>query len=431
MRLESPRSPRRTKGVAIVVALAVLVAGASVAVYRWGQIGSGPSPSPSTNVGNGVTFNASFQAVGLSIDSLPGGPWSLVSVSGVASTVPLAAQPMVDYEANYSLNETAQVCGALPGVTAWNMTLLPTFTGAPDSGAAPFWSLVFKNGSGSTAFATDIEGSVRVYPPSPSVQECAKVTGLAEASPIDPGIDTSEVADAAFSGAKSSITRVVTPLVEYYVYGAPQQVDVDSAPVWILNIFRCDLAGVSGVQNYTAVGVNSTGAIFAIDAGFLTCTSPEGYSLLPEPSSNSTYGPNASSRSFEIPFQVSFPATPNGTRFYDGWGLQPWMFRVAAQNASHSSLPIATPTCVDWVESVQNCPATPDGWFAVLTTASGTWLDAYPSSPSNDSWVYPNALVVSNDCLVVVVPASWNTTGDTLGVTGVAANAPVGMTSPL
>ena len=428
---EAPPDPSKRRILTIVVVVLIVLAGSGVSAYWLLRPGGGAGSSPTSDLGNGVTFNTSFAAIESEMTGLPGGPWTLTSVSGVASALPIAPDPMVDYEANYSLNRTALFCGSLPGVTVWNMTGAPTFTGAPDSGAAPFWSMAFKNASGSIALATYIENSVRVYPPSPALEECARVSGLSQSDRIAPTIDTSEAAAVAFAKDASSIARVESPFVEYYVFGAPQQVDVDSGPQWILNFFRCDMAGIAGVQNYTAIGVTPNGSVYLVDAGFLTCTSPTGYTLIPGASSVTSFGVNASSTDISIPIQVTFLVGANDTRFFDGWGLQPWMINLTLTNSTSKRIPEATPTCLDWVVSIQDCPASPAGWFAVLTSANGTWLDTFPSSPSSNSWAFPNALVVSHERLVIVVPSSWNLSGDTLSATSSDSKVPVTLVSPL
>jgi hypothetical protein len=68
-----------------------------------------------------------------------------------------------------------------------------------------------------------------------------------------------------------------------------------------------------------------------------------------------------------------------------------------------------------------DCRASGSGWYAVLLSSSGSWLDAYPSSPNGSAWEIPNVSLVSNQYLVVVVPGSWNVTGDIFSMNGTVA----------
>jgi len=210
-----------------------------------------------------------------------------------------------------------------------------------------------------------------------------------------------------------------SPLVEYYVLGNAQALDPDASPLgWIVNFFRCDLEGVSGPQNYSAAGNlrNGDQSAVAVDNGWLTCTNSNYQLAFTSPPENLTR-PGSPTQTLSLPFQVEFPAFPtNSSTFYDGWGLLAWMTQLAVEGSGGVALPTTPPTCQAWVPSIDDCGGSPSGWFAVLLSQNGAWLDSFPSSSNNTTWSVPNVIVSSQDRLLVVLPASWPVQSETLGV---------------
>ena len=424
----APGSPFvRSRGpYAILCAAIVLGAGAGVGVY-WFIASSSPGGGFPYAAGNGVTFDEMYAALSVAANRTQGGPWTLFSISGVASESPLAMVPTLNTTPQQSFNETMRLCGRLPGVTAWNMTLLPVFTGSMASGAAPFWSLLFKNASGSILYATFIEGKVRVYPPSPIVQACAEAAGLTSGGPVHPQFDSSTVGRAAYAESGANFSRSNSPFAVVYALGAPQMWNVDSSDWWIANYQRCGLAYVpAGIQNYTDVLVAGNGERF-VDTGWVSCTAVRNSTGEPTPEHLVFSQPMATkmggSQYVTIPFQVEFKVGPNGTtNYFDGYDLQPWMLTLGLRNHQGQLLPAAPSSCSVWVPSLMNCTSGSDGWFAVLQSAGDQWLDSYSFGPTNASggWAYPNVVIVSHQQIVIVVPPSCNLTGDTLSVSSAA-----------
>jgi hypothetical protein len=65
------------------------------------------------------------------------------------------------------------------------------------------------------------------------------------------------------------------------------------------------------------------------------------------------------------------------------------------------------------VGEVADCVANNSGWFAVILSAGGEWLDSYGSLPGGGAgWSEPNTALVSHQQLVIVVPSGWNLSGD-------------------
>ena len=195
-----------------------MLAGTGITAY-WVLVPEGAGHSSDSNLGNGLTFNQAFGIVNeSSLASRSDGPWQPTSVLGIAGEV--LAAPVPYYLT--SLNLTLRLCGELPGVTVWNSSGVPLFTGSLNSGAAPFWSFVFKSASGSYLYATNLEGAVRVDGPSSTFTNCLEAAGIGSNYTVNPSVDTPSVAQLAYSkGGESSYSKH-HPLVEYTCSAMPR-----------------------------------------------------------------------------------------------------------------------------------------------------------------------------------------------------------------
>ena len=210
--------------------------------------------------------------------------------------------------------------------------------------------------------------------------------------------------------------------------GNAQIAGPDASPFgWIVNYFRCDFVGVSGLQNYTAVGVltSANGSVAFVDNGWITCTLPN-YQLTSDQSRETQRQLSGVLSDLSVPFQVTLPGVlKNNRTFYDGWGLLTWMTQPNLIGSGGQPLPISPAYCESWVPSLSDCPANSSGWFAVLLSQNSAWLDSYPSSTNSSAWAIPNVIVSSQDQLVLVCPSSWNLTADNLTITGTQSAPPV------
>ena len=403
--------------IVITIAIVVVVAGIGVTSLWLLSVNKKVNgPAGLDDPGNGLTFTNAFEPVNATIANLAGGPWQLTSILGIASEVPAAPLP------NYrdSLNQTLRICGQLPGVTIWNSSGVPVFTGSLNSGAAPFWSFIYKNTSQTYIYATNLEGTIRVDGPSSAFASCVQEAGLGSSYIVNPSVDTPNVAQAAYSAAGEVFSINHSPLVEYYVLGSNQLLDPDASPFgWVVNYFRCDLVGVSGLENYTAVGNLSSGrgSGMFVDNGWLTCTLPS-YRVAFGASTGNSTSTFDNTMDVHLPFGVLGPqgALTNNSTLYDGWGLVSWMTHWELVDGTGQSLPVSPATCQSWVATLADCPANSSGWFAVLLSQNGGWLDSYPSATNSSAWAVPNVILSSQDQLVLVCAGSWNLTADALSV---------------
>lgn len=417
-----------------------LVVGITVGLVLAGGLGywafehkGGQSSGVPVVIGNGITFSRAWNPVNASLGSVPGGPWKLTSVIGIAPEAP--EFPVPTFGQYVGLNTTMAICGNLTGVTVWNSSSIPIFTGSLNSGGAPFWSFVLKNSSASFLYVTSILGVDRIYPSTVSTP-CIVAAGGSGWGPLNQSItnDTPLIAGLAYSAGGENFSVRHSPLAEYYVLGGSQLIEPDASPLgWIVNYFRCDIVGVSGRQNYTAVGVLANGNQHAtfIDNGWLNCTYSSYILDFGQPSAITTlFG--SSGQYFIVPFQVVMPPSRTSPGYYyDGWGLQSWMTGLRLNGSGGTGLASTPASCQQWVTNVSECPSNGSGWFAVLLSQDGSWLDSYPSAHNATNWSIPNMLITSHDRLVIVLPSGWSTAGDTLAVASTVSQVGVSGSTPL
>jgi hypothetical protein len=407
-------------GVAIVVVSAAVGVVAYQYVSSRAQSSRAQGPSgPTSSAGNGLTFLQAYDPVNASVQTLPGGPWRVTSIVGVAPETPAAPLPNFPI----SLNQTLRLCQRLPGVTVWNSTGVPVFTGTLNSGAAPFWSFIFKNGAGEYAYATDLNGALQIDPPSATFTSCLKSAGIGSSYFVNVSTNTPDASELAYVSYGENFTAEHAPVVEYYVLGNAQFVDPDASPLgWIVDYFQCDQVNVSGIQDYLAVGnlVNGNVSGTVVDNGWLSCTVPAYMLDFGSPAINQSLS-GSGGQYLSVPFQVVMPPSGEFNGSYDGWGVLAWMTQLGIAASGGVELPASAASCQHWVANVSECGSDASGWFAVLLSQNGEWLDSYPSETNSSAWSIPNVIMSSQDQLVVVAPPSWNLTGDSLDVTGVSS----------
>jgi hypothetical protein len=399
----------------IGVVVGVVLSGSALGVWQPGA-GKHTTPAP-PNPGNGITFDQAWRILNQSVSTAPDGPWTLVDVLGIATQVPEGMDPTF----SSSLNETMTVCQALHGVTIWNGTGIPSFNGSLNAGAAPFWSFILQNSTDSYLYSTVLLGVGHVFPVANSTA-CVRETGLGtypeEFTPLGSANlrwTSTRVAERAYNAYGQAYARLHSPMSEYYVLGPAQLVDLDTGPGWGVDYFRCGLTGVWGIQNLSVYLQTPAGVSYA-DIGWLGCT-VDSYNLSMSVPQNVT--PNGAQGSYlGIPFQATFYLPVPKVIYYDADGLQAWMLRL---NVSQGGVPLQpdTPGCLQWVPALQDCGSNSSGWYAVLLSATGQWLDSYPSLLDHFSWTVPAVPVTSQDQLVIVGPSGSSFSSEKLSVSGV------------
>jgi len=422
--------------VVLAVAVVLLLTLAAVA-FRSANIAS-PTPPPQPPKSDGPTLYQAIASVNRSLENLTGGPWALFSIYGIAAQGPYSP----NVESYPSENRTVNACQAqFNGLSLWNGTI-PVFNGSLYSGTAPFWQFGFySNASKEVLLATDVLGAVRVYPPFSPIQvsrSCYPWYDLGnpedwvqELSPFLP--NSPAVAQSALNAISQDWFNQNSPITEIFTTGPGVFDGLGDLGGGAGVIFeRCGLSDVTGIQPLVLWGesLQGTDGSYSIEttncallnhpyfAGYGT------YDLISVPPNETTFSKTAQ---FQASFQVAMVEHNNSApTVYDGWGLANWMTSMNLTTSSGQRLPLGTSTCDTWVASVADCFANSSGWFTVVLSASGEWINSYGALANGTAgWSEPVTALVSHQQLVIVCPDSWNITGDVLNVTSTVPTSTV------
>jgi len=425
----APGMPARRAVLVVAVAVAMTIAGGLGTLLVLEQQKGGSSPAV---VNDGPTFYQALGKLNASVHATPGGPWTLYTVYGVATPVPFSPSALGWFEQNRTVNS----CGALfNGLTLWNGSI-PLFNGTLNSGTAPFWQFFyFSNASQSILIATDVLGQTRVFPPAPMSNLCFAGSSLnydplGWARVFDPFPADSPTLSSSAVNALGAGWFVSNPSVyEAYRFGNNYWGSGNPAGL-VIDFERCGEVGRAGVQPKASVGVSSTGKFVTSFVGAEGCGNLESFGSpdvffsyelgIASPTSLTTGG----STYITIPFQALL-TNSSGTIGTDASGIVSWMVRLNLTSGTGAALPGAGSSCEEWVPTTSDCVANSTGWFAILQSPSGAWLDSYGASEMGMNWSVPDVSLVSDQQLVVVVPSSWNLTGDLLSVTSTTSNATI------
>lgn len=412
----------------IVAVICVVVAAAGIGAWLlvW-ERGSGQgAPVPR---GDGPTLHEVLASVNGSVANESGGPWTLFSVYGIAAQTPFNPNLIGYARTNLTVNSCS---AAFNGLTLWNGTI-PLFNGTLDSGTAPFWQLgYFSNSSQEILLVTDVLGRTHLYLPIAYPSSCmpwydfpGNVANWTSAAAI-PMVDSSVAARAAWNAPLQGPRTVGNwvsesgPTTEIMTFGPGVFMGFgDVASAYGVYFDRCGEVGVTGVQPLILVGIGGSGQWAGTSNLTHNCaliySGQDGYDseydLLFSPPSITSGG---STTLVTAGFQVAI-ASPNGTlgKFYDEVGLANWMTSWNVTSPSGQYQPLATPSCRAWVPTTADCNSNVSGWYVVITSASGEWVNSYGlTSNGTPGWSIPVTALVSHQQLVVVCPSSWNVSGD-------------------
>ncbi len=415
-----PRGLLRPLSVVLVAALVVV---GGVGLYEFLGARTPDHQPAATPVADGPTLLQALSMVQPNVTLVPGGPWSLFSAYGIASSAPFSPNVV----SNMNQNRTVNNCGHLfDGLTMWNGSL-PVFNGTFDSGTAPFWQLAFySSATEQVLLATVVNGTSKIYLPTGLFGACMPWPNFSSRpdfwTSVFPllGVDSSVAARAAWNAVGPTAQKTPEPIAEIIQIG-PGVLNVlgDAIDAYQINFLRCGQAGIAGGDRPLQVaGVNPlNGSHFFSFVGTMNCalqfgdTPSDGlYRLLFTPAE--LVGDSLTSWA-TTSFQVAF-ASPNGTlsSFRDGWGLANWMTSLNLTTSTGHPLPLASSTCAAWVRAVADCHAASSGWYAVLLSSYGDWIDSYGDiANGRGGWSRSVDAMVSNQQLVIVAPATWNLTG--------------------
>lgn len=427
----------RARVLSIFIIVVVVVA--SIGLGSWLFFDRGSGSSATGPIGDGPTLYQAIARVNQSLDNVSGGPWALFSIYGIAAQMPYSP----NVESYPSENRTVNDCQAqFNGLTLWNGTI-PTFNGTPDSGTAPFWQFgYYSNVSQQILVVTNVLDSVHVFPPMPVNGSCQPWYDLGnpedwvqELSPFLP--DSSVAAQSALHAISQEINQSwfghVSPMVEIFTTG-PGIFDLlgDLGGGAGVIFERCGLAGVTGLQPVLQWGESLQGKNGSLSNGTTNCALLNhpyfaGYGTydLEAALANETtfFGTDQFRASFQVAMVSHNSSVPTN---YDGWGLANWMTSWNVTTHSGESLPLGSSTCWSWVSTTAECSANTSGWFVVMVSATGAWVNSFGALAAGGAgWSEPVTAVVSNQQLLIVLPSSWTITGDQASVTSTVSSSSV------
>lgn len=439
------RTGRRLVALAIVVV--VVVAGTLGGWYLIQQSRRAPT-SPSVR-GDGLNFYQALGNLNSSVANESGGPWQLYSVVGIASQVYYSPN-VINY---YTLNASAvpNSCqAALSRLTMFNGTL-PTFNGTFNSGTAPFWQFAFySNVTKEILVGTDVLGAAQLSPPFPLTNACvlawyefvdhpSQWLGQIYSNSSLP-VNSPEAAQVAWTNLGTGFAdRWIagnSPLTEMYLLGPAMLERTSPAPPggnWYIDFLGCGSAGYSGVRGISYAGVTREGQYAGDFNGTVNCAlmssgnPPGSLNFDYEVSfSSPSLAANITTQRVAAPYQVDATYSNGSMAFTDVWGLANWMTSWNLSTSSGSRLASAPTGCDSWVPSITDCSANASGWYAVIASASGEWINSYGALANGTmGWSEPVTALVSHQQLVIVAPSWWNVSGYRLTVTSTVSTSTV------
>jgi hypothetical protein len=432
----SVRSSQRRRGRAVVVFVTAAIVLAISGVVWYVVVDTQPVPRAAPAVtDDGPTFAQAYVAVNESVGAIPSGPWTLSQAFGIASPLPSSPSSW-GWPGTYPQTMTA--CGeAFNGITIWNGTL-PLFTGTYNSGTAPFWQLVFfSNQSEQLLVATVLQDRVTVFPAIGLTSPCATYSrlgyqpwnGAKQISEGDFPPDTPAIASSAWNTvAQGWVQNQTIEPTEMYQFG-DLPFGSGGVPSTQLQFFACGTLGGVGATPGLSVftSPNDPSSVSSWSNYTLGCTpTADNWTAVPVHAQF-----NNSSQVFDggASYYVQEEALLTGDNSSDltdqTLGITTWMMNLTLTNSTGGMLGPGSNECSNWTRQYSDCRPDVSGWYAVLLSAGGQWLDSYGLGAHESSWALPVVPIVSGQYLVLVVPDTWSLTNATLAVSSTTSGLPL------
>ncbi len=347
----------------------------------------------------GYTFDQAASRALSQAANTSDGPWRLISAAGVVTNQPLMPE-VVTYP--------AVACQDLTGPTVWNGSGIPVWTGSMAAGIAPFWEFLFVNYSNAILPVQTVNESVVLGPPVPLNTPCGEalyhLDGTNPPSNL-PAIvapfDSSVAGSIAWNYEGRQFTGQQPQVAEYFGLGPTVLSGLPWGPGWGVKYGACGLKGFTGDLPEASAGITSPSGPPSFQTnGTGTCTFTS-YTV--------SFGPASRSSAPESGVFVSLPITVNSPYVNNSLAIESlaaWIIALGLTNATGASQALSTVSCLSGIIGPTSCRATGLGWFAALASDTGYWLDLFDSGATTPTWLHPNVDVLTNDTLVVYLPAS-------------------------
>lgn len=366
-------------------------------------------------------LSTGLQALGLVESTLPdqtNQTWTLFSTIGIASAVPFTPWIIGGYGTNATNSSwsTLWACNELPLPSVWNASALPARTGNLSDGRAPFWQFMFVSGSGSGglvfAIGSYTSGLVRVVGPLTQTDSCIEELGMGAGSSYPPEALPDLATNVAGPLAYKVVHRLDPQYASYSVIWtsgwALMANDGWGSAVysfgagWDADFYECDQEGVvppasSIIAWHISIGLqNGTPTASAALGVEFNCTLPS-YVLTAAEGGISDQG-----AAHLASVDLNVTGLMRGAYAPETQGLAAWM--VDPEIFGSGGLPegVSPDSCLQWVASPSACDAPASGWYAVLVSPSGSWLDSYGLIGGSPGWADPGVPIVTGETLEVL-----------------------------
>lgn len=419
---------RWSRGKLLAVVAVIVVCVASIGVGGWVYLNRFPSGA---TVRSGTTTGlAALAMVEIGLPDPAGQSWTLFSDIGIASPTPFTPW-VLGGDPNSSANQLATIwaCGSLPLATVWNVSGLSSQLGNVSDGYAPFWQFMFVNqsSSGQLTFAIGSysQGRVEVVGPLAQTSGCIEDLGLGPGIPMlgasRPNLETDVGGPLAYANAAWEFGPDFKPYALLWLDGLPMIANTGSDSfystggiAWQASYYNCGLAGgvppPDTVNSYhvSVWSQDGTPMVSGPVSVAFNCTLPK-YELAGVLQQVSG-GQDAASP--QVGITVSGPFGEGIQTNVQGLGA--WMMDPSLADRNQTSLAPTLDLCPTWVSDLASCPPPSGGWYAVLLSPSGQWLDSYGVVNGTPAWAAPNVPVLTNETFAILASTATNLTGATL-----------------
>ena len=399
--------------------MVVIVTLVALGVVSWSLVATFGSPLgsiPTALPPSGLTFSQPGVLSNSTAASASGEPWTLISGQGiVVASAPASVQPLSDPDTAY--------CQALPGPNVWNTSGIPVSSVPLDSGRAPFWAMTYLNTTnyGLQVILVQQGNSITVNtvgPLSPS-SPCGRVLqagfGVNQPQVWPPNeaweYDSSTASELAWQWIGQSFASQNPTLELLYSFGnTPFAIAGDNAG-WNLVYDSCPFEHSTWIHPAASANVLGHGPSFHVTGNYT-------YGCWPY-RNNITFGTWQSSPD-DLGGRLFASSLVSGVN----WGLIAWMTQLWVNSSAGAPEPLVGVACNSSDMGPQTCSPLGSGWFAVLRSTSGGWLDVYSSVNGTGTWQVPNVTIYTNDSLAVYIPTGLTPSNLqlTLGETEPAVN---------
>jgi hypothetical protein len=241
-------SPRRTRSrAAVYAAIVIVIAVVLVILVATNILPLFPS---SKSTATALSYSGAHPIADQSVSAYQGGGWALVVAAGLDSatsvSIPVNSSESSSGECNLTL--ASGVSGSVS---------ISAFTGSLTAGVAPAWEFLYRNGAGSIAVVTVIDGSATVIGTLAGAT-CSSVFGLFHAIPSS-AIDSSAAAGAVSTDAAAFLAQYPNASAEFGLTGGISLFGKGVGAEWGVVYKTCPIsATASGTGTEFNATVNAT-----------------------------------------------------------------------------------------------------------------------------------------------------------------------------